>query len=70
MNVAKIQMIVLSRKGKQKTASSIQMKLGKEQLRRKKCVKYLGAEIDDDLLWKIHRGVSRHCVGKLALKKS
>ena len=54
MNVAKTQLMVLSRRGRRDAANSVRVKVGEMDLERQKCVKYLGVEIDEDLSWKKH----------------
>ena len=54
MNVARTQLMVLSRRGRRDEASSFQVKVGIDELKKKDCVRYLGVEIDRDLTWKAH----------------
>ncbi len=70
MNVAKTQLMVLSRKGKRACgdADSVQVKVGDVELKKQDCVRYLGVEIDKDLTWKSHiEKVHQQCMGKLAV---
>ena len=68
MNVAKTQLMVLSRRGRRDAANSVRVKVGEMDLERKKCVKYLGVEINEDLSWKKHiEKMHRQCLAKLAL---
>ena len=41
MNVAKTQLMVLSRKGRRDEANSVQVKVGNDELKKKDCVRYL-----------------------------
>ena len=67
MNVAKTQLMVLSRKGRRDEANSVQVKVGNDELK-KDCARYLGMEIDRDLTWKAHiERMHRQCMGKLAV---
>ena len=68
MNVAKTQLMVLSRRGRRDEANSIQVKVGNDELKKKDCVRYLGVEIDRDLTWKAHiERMRQQCMGKLAV---
>ena len=68
MNVAKTQLMVLSRKGRRDEANSVQVKVGNDELKKKDCVRYLGVEIDRDLTWKAHiERMHWQCMGKLAV---
>ena len=59
MNVAKTQLMVLSRRGRCDEANSIQVKVGNDELKKKDCVRYLGVEIDRDL------NILRGCTGSV-----
>ena len=54
MNVAKTQLMVLSRRGRRDEANSIQVKVVNDEMKKKDCVRYLDVEIDRDLTWKAH----------------
>jgi len=46
MNVAKTQLMVLSRRGMRDEADSLQVKIGDDEPRKQDCVRYLGVDID------------------------
>ena len=54
MNVAKTQLMVVSRRGMHDEADSLQVKVGDDELRKQDCVRYLGVDIDRNLTWKAH----------------
>ena len=67
LNVAKTQLMVLSRRGRREEADSVRVKIGEVELQQQSCVRYLGVEIDRDLTWKAHiQKVYNQCMGKLA----
>ena len=67
LNVAKTQLMVLSRRGRREEAVAVQMKVNEVELQQQDCVRYLGVEIDRDLTWKAHiERVHHQCMGKLA----
>ena len=67
LNVAKTQLMVLSRRGRREEADSVRVKIGEVELQQQSCVRYLGVEIDRDLTWKAHiQKVCNQCMGKLA----
>ena len=49
MNVAKTQLMVLTRKGKYQMADDVEVKIGDSCLEKQNCVSYLGVKIDRDL---------------------
>ena len=62
MNVAKTQLMVLSRKGRRDEANSVQVKVSNDELKKKDYVRYLCVEIDRHLTWKAHM---RGCTGSV-----
>ena len=49
LNVAKTQLMVLSRRGRREEAMAVQIKVNEVELQQQDCVRYLGVEIDRDL---------------------
>ena len=54
MNVAKTQLMVLSRRGKQQVANTVKVSIGDVELTNQESVKYLGMVVDRCLNWKQH----------------
>ena len=68
MNVAKTQLMVLTRKGKYHMVDDVEVKIGDTCLEKQNCVNYLGVKIDRDLSWKTHiNHLHRQCMAKLAV---
>ena len=59
MNVAKTQLMVLSRRGRRDEANSIQVKVGNDELKKKDCVRYLDVKI------LLGRHILRGCTGSV-----
>ena len=68
MNVAKTQLMVLTRKGKYHMVDDVEVKIGDTCLEKQNCVNYLGVKIDRDLSWRTHIDhLHRQCMAKLAV---
>ena len=67
----KIQLMVLTRKGKSHEPNEINVKIGDATLSKKNCVTYLGMKLDKELSWKVHiENMHRQCSAKLAIIRS
>ena len=68
MNIAKTQLMVLSKKGNTRKVDDIVVRSGDQVLSKKEAVKYFSLQIDKDLSWRLHMdSVRQKYLVKLAL---